>query len=92
MAGPWVVGEPHGGKGKDSKLRKAIEIVENGGGLEAIADEVPEAIVRYHRGIDRLLAIRRKRAKLECTPFVCTLYGDTGWGKSEKAVETAIRS
>ncbi len=75
-------------QGKRTDLDELKNIIDNGGTLESIANENFQAFIQYNRGfqeykkmVDKKL--RNKFRKVE----VIHIYGDTGLGKTRKAME-----
>jgi hypothetical protein len=86
VAGPWEYGE-HGKRGQRSDLDRVPELL-RGGGVRAVADELPGVYIRYSSGVHRLDGIIRRgerRAELKAIVY----YGDTGVGKTHRVYEEA---
>lgn len=71
-----------------NKKRKLVDILASCSTLDELIETDPISYVRYHRGLTKLYAWRqRKQAKLFRKLEVICLIGDTGSGKTRKALE-----
>ncbi len=75
------------GPGARSDLHSVVEAIQNGATLSDIANEFPTSIIKYSKGITKLrelLTVPRDSGEgIE----VVLYWGDTGTGKSRKALE-----
>lgn len=80
------------GQGKRSDLHAVAESVSEGKSLKDIADEHPTQFIKYFRGINELITIKRdiqpRSEQTECWIF----YGASGTGKTRLAHELAKRA
>lgn len=88
IEGPWEIGSAVD-KGMRSDIVKAKEIL-NEGGMSKLADEMPEMIVKYPRGMQMLHGLLQKkstmRKRLNIDVFV--LLGKPGTGKTRYVYDT----
>lgn len=72
-----------GGSGRRSDLGAVAELVRGGASMRRIADEHPEAVLRYGNGISRL-RLYSKPAERDGPPEVRVYWGATGLGKTRR--------
>lgn len=91
VAGPWEFGTAPDARGKKSPTAKAIEDIQAGKPLSAVAVENPLAWVRSYRGLTSLAAAISKpvEAWREVTVFV--YWGKTRTGKTRTAMESTCK-
>lgn len=81
----WEIGDINiVGQGNKTELQIACGKIKEKRPLDAVADEHPEAWVRYHRGFTSLHEILDEQPE-EREMDVVLLFGDAGTGKSTKA-------
>lgn len=76
-------GELRAGQGKRTDLAEVAKLVKNGASTRAIADEHPEAVIRYSNGISRLRLLCRPPSR-ETPPTINVYWGRTGLGKTRR--------
>jgi hypothetical protein len=87
VAGPFTFGEEPAGQGSRTDLSAVKVILDNGGGLPAVAREHFGSFCRYYRAFERyLLLITPQRS--EPTKAI-VYYGESGSGKSRSVAEAA---
>jgi hypothetical protein len=74
------VGEVPKGKGSRSDLKQAIEIISNGGNIQEVALQEPEAFIKYSNGLTKLAMYFVKPR--DFMTEVYWIFGPTGTGKS----------
>lgn len=86
IAGPHSRGTlkaDRAGQGKRNDVKEATAIIRAGGSLRRVAEEHPEAFVRYHRGFSALRAVLQPEPeRLAARPNVFILWGDSCVGKT----------
>lgn len=91
LDGPWEIGvrRPHAGvqEAKTSDLNKAIQLLQETGNLERVAQEYPNTWVRNSKGLIDL-ASRLTKHRTE-PPKVYWFWGGAGTGKSRTVREIA---
>lgn len=81
IEGPWEFGTPaENRQGHRSDIDRVAELVQQGGIL-AVVNEDPGAIIRYPRGIQTLASLIRPPKPV---PHVQLLFGPTGVGKTRR--------
>lgn len=88
-SGPWSLGVldvTRGKQGKRSDLLEIHEMIKAGKTVPQIATAYPKDYIRYHSGIDRMFLLLTPPPPLKRTVAVHVLYGDTGVGKTHRAV------
>ena len=86
--GPWQYGDPpiHM-QGRRSDLESAIALLDQGHGIEEVAEAAPEVFVKYHGGLSKLAAIKRKNQVPDWRDVkVVILWGEAGTGKTRFAM------
>lgn len=86
IAGPWEFGVRVLGQGSRSDLTTLTTMVRSGATRKKIAEDMPEMVVRYHRGISTLMSWQSPPTYR--VPKVLVFWGPTGTGKTRKAYET----
>ncbi len=76
------------GQGNRTDLQAVADAIQEGVGLSQLAEAHPVAIIRYHHGIERLMAIVSPPPHRRM-PKVFILYGPTDLGKSRAAAHIA---
>lgn len=71
-----------GGQGRRSDLSQVAEKIKAGTNIRTLADEHPEAILRYGSGINRLRLFYRPTR--EAPPQIWVFWGPTGVGKTRR--------
>lgn len=84
--GPWEAGTPSIEQGKRNDIHRAVDLIREGKSNEDMAEETPEIIMKYHRGIEALRGAMRKHRHGEM-PEVCIIYGPSGSGKTHYVYE-----
>lgn len=64
-----------------------MDKVNDGATMEEIADDYGTAIIKYGRGIERLIDLKRSGRSADVTPEIYVYWGDSGTGKTRKATE-----
>lgn len=89
--GSFIEGGTPGGQGKRTDLANAVEVATTKG-LDEVAAQYPTVYVRYHRGLDALVArLNKKRRTPEKEQAVLWLHGNSGVGKTRICYELAKR-
>jgi len=86
IEGPWDFGTLPLGSGSRSDLEALTESIEGGATLHSLALEHARSVLKYHRGIQALIAWRvpaRHRPDIQVTVY----WGDTGTGKTRLVYE-----
>lgn len=80
-------------QGKRNDLERVVELVENGANLLDIANECPQQMIKYSKGIANMLAIKStvEAQKKTRTINVHVLYGPSGTGKTTHAFNTGLQ-
>lgn len=81
VAGPIFFGEIKTERQR-TDLRRATEVLKDGGTIRDVCRQHPEVIVKYGRGIETFNKYMRLEQRLERPPFVVVIHGDSGFGKS----------
>lgn len=85
VAGPWEWGSPPSGQGSRTDLKLASAMIQSGSTMKTIAQQMPEVIVKYHKG---LLYLKSLQEQSKYKPKkVGLFYGMTGSGKTLTAHE-----
>lgn len=84
--GEWAEYGEKPQQGKRSDLEALTDLINDGADLIKIADEMPSMIIKYSKGIEKLMAIRMKHRKEG--PKVSWFWGPTGVGKTRTACAT----
>lgn len=77
------LGERRGGQGTRSDLRAVVNLLKEGASNKRIAEEHPNAIIRYGNGIGRLRMVLAPPTR-EAPPEIQVYWGATGLGKTRK--------
>lgn len=85
LSGPWTRGDPSPGQGARTDLARGCAIVADGG-VEALAMQAPELLVKFPRGFTLLDSLLSRTDKREA-PQVTLLLGPPGCGKTRTAWE-----
>lgn len=80
-------GELRGGQGRRSDLAEVANLVKRGASTRAIAEEHPEAFIRYSNGINKLRLLCRPKTR-ETPPSIYVYWGRTGLGKTRRVHDT----
>lgn len=85
--GPWQMGEvPYSGKqGKRSDLDDVVKHIRKGRSVREIFEECPNAVVRYHNNISKLVVMFTPPRDFASRVFL--FYGATGTGKTTAAMK-----
>jgi len=84
--GPWEHGDLPEGAGARTDIQAAVKIIQDGGDLAKVAEIVPSVIVRYHRGMEKLLELKNNsNAQRDITVWLLT--GAPGSGKTRWAFD-----
>jgi len=86
LDGPWELGI-HSQQGARTDLQAAIEIVKESGSLKRVAHEMPEMIVKYHRGLTELKFMLKEEYTHDQVRGVW-VWGEPRTGKTTWARET----
>nr|QKV51182.1 putative replication associated protein [Crucivirus sp.] len=82
--GPWEFGKfEKGGQGTRNDLIAIYDEIKSGASRSSIIDSFPSEYIRYHNGIDKVLADRSKPR--DWKPVVIVIYGEPGCGKTRLA-------
>jgi len=82
----WEKGEKPKGQGKRVDLDAVYASITNGDSLQDVACSHPTEFIKFHRGIERLIAIRQPKRNWKTEVY--WLWGPSGTGKSRWAWET----
>lgn len=87
VAGPWERGTIGPGAGDRTDLKALGAAIMAGKKVSEVAEDKPEAVIHYARGLKALEEIAsRKAAESETRdPYTYVLWGDTGTGKTSLA-------
>lgn len=85
--GPYEYGTWTGGQGTRTDLAAVEALVRAGAGLAEVATQAFGTFVRYHRGIERALALINPPRPRDFKSVVHFFYGPAGCGKSRAARE-----
>lgn len=81
VAGPWEYGQlPENHQGERTELSLIVAVAQSQG-ISAAAEQYPELFVKYHRGLEALIAARKPPHRVD-PPVVHLLFGAAGTGKS----------
>ncbi len=80
-------GDPPGGgrPGRRSDLSTVVEIVKDGGNFSDLLSSAAEQIIKYHRGIGKLIALVTPDRDRDTPKAVYVYWGAPGTGKTRKA-------
>lgn len=89
VLGPWSVGcYDSVQQGKRTDLDRVADRILSGDSLYDVIEDHPVQYIRYRRGIEALVAHRMQRRADEWREVtVCVYWGDTGTGKTRKAID-----
>lgn len=76
-------GELQPGQGHRTDLARVAQLVKDGSSTRQIADEHPEAVIRYANGIGKLRLLCRPPTR-ETPPLIQVFWGRTGLGKTRR--------
>lgn len=81
VCGPWVSGDfPE--QGQRSELLAAQEIIQSGGSMKQLLDQVPTSFFKFHRGFEKAISLMSSDVPRSDTCEVIVFYGQPGTGKS----------
>lgn len=63
-----------------------MDRLKSGSGMSSILEEFPSAYIRYHKGFQAAQLLLAKRRSPEVQPEILIFWGDSGTGKSRKAI------
>lgn len=72
-------------QGQRNDLIELKKEIDEGKQMEELAEEFPSLVIRYHKGIQKLIELKQKHRTEP--PTVIWLYGKTGIGKTRTACE-----
>lgn len=84
----WTDPFEHGtisGQGKRTDITECVEMIQDGCTLRQVAQQNPEAYVKFHRGFRDLRCILMPARNLTQNPHVIVLWGETLSGKTRDA-------
>lgn len=76
-------------QGKRSDLEAVAELVSSGATLKDIAEEHPTQVIKFHKGIEKLIELKREIEPRSWKTNVIVLWGGTGTGKTKRAIDDA---
>lgn len=83
LDGPWEYGDwGSGGRGTRSDLERVAEAISGRMQLEQLADEFPIEFIKYHRGIEKLIALKQPKRDDGNSHTAVLYYGPPGCGKT----------
>lgn len=82
VAGPWCNGDFNNTGGQRNELLAANEIIQSGGSMKQLLDEVPTAFFKFHRGFGVAIDLVASDCDRPDTCEIVIFYGDPGTGKS----------
>lgn len=83
LAGPWEYGEwGAGGTGARNDLGCVAERISGGASVEELAEEFPIEFIKFHRGIEKLVALKQPNRDPERAHTAVLYYGPPGCGKT----------
>lgn len=85
VAGPWTYGEMNT-QGKRNDINQLVDIIKEDKSLKRVATEMPEMIVKYPRGCEKLMELLDERER-DWKTEVIVYWGKAGTGKSRRAYE-----
>jgi hypothetical protein len=77
-------------QGKRSDLDEVVTLVSDGKRIREIAEECPIQFVKFHKGIERLIALKQPSRAWKTEVY--WFWGATGTGKSKRAFEMGAES
>lgn len=86
QVGPWETGTPADDQGQRNDIHRVVEYISEGKTMEQIADIAPEMIIKYHRGMEKLIDLKTKNRQGE-NPEVTIIFGPSGSGKTHYVYE-----
>lgn len=91
VLGPWEYGShSHSRQGRRTDLHEVSDNILSGKTLYQVVDEHPTQYIKYRRGIESLIYLTSTRGIPKWRSLqVLVYYGDSGTGKTRKAIEDA---
>lgn len=85
--GPFIYGDPpyHAVQGKRNDLEKVVKMIRKGRSVRDIFEKTPNAVVRYHNNIAKLVVMYTPPRDFASRVFL--FYGATGTGKTTAAMK-----
>lgn len=68
-------------------MEAAVDLLRSGNGLRSVLDEFPGVLVKFHKGLCAAQALLASRRDPACAPTIEIFWGDSGTGKTKKAIE-----
>lgn len=88
VEGPWEFGHFDGEHGKRKDLDEVSDLIQSGASLREVVECYPVQYIRYRRGIEALHSrFAQDTASKWRVVTVSVYYGDSGAGKTRKAIE-----
>lgn len=85
--GPWEYGKLPEGQGSRTDIKTLCDAIQCGSALPELARAMPHMVLRYSRGIDRLIELRDNKNQQRDVK-VYTIIGRPGSGKTRRAFDT----
>lgn len=87
IGGPWEFGSIPTKKGERTDLKRAWESLKAGASDLDLFEELPQVAFKYQRGIQAARSVLARPRNPENKPEIFIWWGDSGTGKTRKAVE-----
>lgn len=74
-------------RGSRSDLHELGEFIKSGGTIRECSQKFTSSFIKYHSGLTKLWSLQQPKRSTETTPTIEIYWGQTGTGKSRKALE-----